>query len=257
MQANCPQCAQRIVDRRRARSPTAPFSVKCPKCQTSVKFPGKARPAPRRRRARGARRWPRRPRRGRRSPRRCAQADGPAPPRDGRAARGRRERALVALPDRAQARRDQPRPSPASATHVDTVDDAEDGGAADRAGRLRRGGHRARGRRPRARRASTSASAGSAPSARRRVFLVLVGDEFKTGDGTQAWAAMADLVVTSRDAAHGRQRHPHRHGRAQRLYQVFVDARSASRHRRWLGSTSRLLRPSRAAASSSAATRAR
>ena len=26
------------------------------------------------------------------------------------------------------------------------------------------------------------------PDARRRVFLVLVGDEFKTGDGTQAFA---------------------------------------------------------------------
>ena len=37
------------------------------------------------------------------------------------------------------------------------------------------------------------------PDSRRRVFLVLVGDDFKTGDGTQAWIAMADLVLHPRD----------------------------------------------------------
>jgi hypothetical protein len=31
--------------------------------------------------------------------------------------------------------------------------------------------------------------------ARRRVFVVLVGEEFRSGDGTQAWAAQADLVL--------------------------------------------------------------
>jgi hypothetical protein len=33
-----------------------------------------------------------------------------------------------------------------------------------------------------------------APETRRRIFMVLVGDEFKTGNGTQAFTAMADLV---------------------------------------------------------------
>ena len=37
--------------------------------------------------------------------------------------------------------------------------------------------------------------------ARRRVFVILVGDEFRTGDGTQAWAAQADLVLHPDDAA--------------------------------------------------------
>ena len=41
MQANCPKCAQKIVIDD-ARVPDRAFSVKCPKCQTSVRFPGKA-----------------------------------------------------------------------------------------------------------------------------------------------------------------------------------------------------------------------
>ena len=40
MQANCPQCAHRIVVDD-ARAPDRPFSVKCPKCQTVVRFPGR------------------------------------------------------------------------------------------------------------------------------------------------------------------------------------------------------------------------
>jgi hypothetical protein len=37
------------------------------------------------------------------------------------------------------------------------------------------------------------------PEARRRIFMVLVGDEFKTGNGTQAFTAMADFVCHPRD----------------------------------------------------------
>jgi predicted Zn finger-like uncharacterized protein len=40
VQANCPKCAQKIVIDD-ARVPDRAFSVKCPKCQTSVRFPGK------------------------------------------------------------------------------------------------------------------------------------------------------------------------------------------------------------------------
>ena len=47
VQANCPKCAQKIVIDD-ARVPDRAFSVKCPKCQTSVKFAGKARAPPRR-----------------------------------------------------------------------------------------------------------------------------------------------------------------------------------------------------------------
>ena len=38
------------------------------------------------------------------------------------------------------------------------------------------------------------------PDLRRRVFLLMVGDEFKTGEGTQAFAVLADLVVQGKDA---------------------------------------------------------
>jgi hypothetical protein len=38
-----------------------------------------------------------------------------------------------------------------------------------------------------------------APETRRRIFMVLVGDEFKTGNGTQAFTAMADLVCHPQD----------------------------------------------------------
>jgi hypothetical protein len=38
------------------------------------------------------------------------------------------------------------------------------------------------------------------PDSRRNIFLVLVGDEFRTGDGTQAFSVLADLVVHPRDA---------------------------------------------------------
>jgi hypothetical protein len=62
------------------------------------------------------------------------------------------------------------------------------------------------------------------PDARRRIFLVLLGDEFKTGDGTQAYAMQADLVI-GRDA--GDLEHVLLNTMAERtrLYQVFLDAR--------------------------------
>ena len=41
MQATCPQCANR-VNFDDARAPERPFSVKCPKCQAPVRFPGRA-----------------------------------------------------------------------------------------------------------------------------------------------------------------------------------------------------------------------
>jgi twitching motility protein PilT len=40
VQANCPQCSQRIVVDE-AKAPERAFSVRCPKCQTLVKFPGR------------------------------------------------------------------------------------------------------------------------------------------------------------------------------------------------------------------------
>jgi hypothetical protein len=38
------------------------------------------------------------------------------------------------------------------------------------------------------------------PEIRRRIFVVLVGDEFKTGNGTQAFATMTDFVCRPQEA---------------------------------------------------------
>src|SRR6187431_1977123 len=51
MQATCSNCSNVVtVDENNPKLPEGPFSVKCPKCQTPVRFPGRpkggARPAP-------------------------------------------------------------------------------------------------------------------------------------------------------------------------------------------------------------------
>ena len=57
------------------------------------------------------------------------------------------------------------------------------------------------------------------------MFVILVGEEFRTADGVQAWVAQADLVVHPNDAARCdhliRSTLPER----KRLYQPLVDAR--------------------------------
>jgi hypothetical protein len=61
--------------------------------------------------------------------------------------------------------------------------------------------------------------------ARRRVFVILVGEEFRTAEGTQAWSVQADLVVHPADV--GRCEHLIRSTMAERkrLYQPLLDAR--------------------------------
>lgn len=60
---------------------------------------------------------------------------------------------------------------------------------------------------------------------RRRVFVVLVGDEFRTGDGTQAWAVQADLVVNPSDAPRCEHLIRATMSERRRLYLPFNDAR--------------------------------
>jgi hypothetical protein len=38
------------------------------------------------------------------------------------------------------------------------------------------------------------------PEARRRVFVILVGEEFRSGDSTQGFATLSDLVLHTKDA---------------------------------------------------------
>ena len=63
------------------------------------------------------------------------------------------------------------------------------------------------------------------PEGRRGIFLALVGDEFKTGDGTQAFAAMADLVLNGRDSAGVDIALRNTMAERTRLYQLFTEAR--------------------------------
>ena len=62
------------------------------------------------------------------------------------------------------------------------------------------------------------------PEIRRRVFLVLVGDEFKSGEGTQAFSMLADLVVHSGDAANAERLVAQTMIERRRVYQTFWDA---------------------------------
>jgi hypothetical protein len=62
------------------------------------------------------------------------------------------------------------------------------------------------------------------PDSRRRVFVVLAGDEFKSGDGTQAFAVQADLVLSPRDLPNAEHYIRNSLSERMRLYQAFNDA---------------------------------
>ena len=59
---------------------------------------------------------------------------------------------------------------------------------------------------------------------RRRVFLLLVGDDFQTGEGTQAFAALADLVLHSKDTGGCDRLLAHTLHERRRVYKTFWDA---------------------------------
>jgi hypothetical protein len=219
LQANCPQCANPVaVDD--ARAPEKPFGVKCPKCQSLVRFPG--RPVADR----------------------AAQAPPPSAATPAASPGGdelrvqmlaqlRREmgtepgqagRALVALPDRNVAG------SVALMLArlgygVDTLDDWEEG-----AHPLEQGVYALVAT---ARSAATAGKRESlyqrlnrlSPDARRRVFVLLVGDEFKSGDGTQAFVGLGDLVLSTQEAASAELLVRNTLLERQRLYQAYGDAR--------------------------------
>lgn len=257
MQANCTNCQQRIVIDD-AKVPDRAFSVKCPKCQTVVRFPGKgaapvvsapgtssfasnlpagAYPAAPPTSAFPA--YPNAPAAA------SAAAPGSAPaPLAAEAATSeemratmmaqiRREmsigegkmvgRAMVALTDRAQAGA-MALPLTRLGYQVDTVENAEEGarlleqGVYDLVVATR--SPAAAGRESLYQRLNRLS-----PDRRRRIFLVIVGDEFKTGEGTQAWAVIADLVIAARDIPTADSVLLPALAERTRLYQVFVDAR--------------------------------
>jgi hypothetical protein len=64
-----------------------------------------------------------------------------------------------------------------------------------------------------------------APDARRRVFVILVGEEFRSADGTQAWTVQADLVLHPNDTARCDHLIKATMAERKRLYAPFADAR--------------------------------
>lgn len=215
MQAPCPQCGTKIsIDD--AKVPDRPFQVKCPKCQTAVRFPGKAAPEA--------------------MPAESASAGSPSAEemKVQMMAQLRREmsmgdaapshgRALVGLSDKALA-------GAATLTltrqgyQVDTLDNGPEGARLMEQGLYEL--------------VVTSRAVGTPgketlyqnlsrlnPDGRRRLFVALVGDEFKTGDGTQAFACLADLVVHTKDVASVDAVLRNTIGEKGRVYQAFIDAK--------------------------------
>jgi predicted Zn finger-like uncharacterized protein len=225
MQAPCPSCSYKIVIDD-ARVPDRPFSVKCPKCQNTVKFPGKSAAAA-----------PAEPA--------AASPAPPAPPapdtfdaeemkaqmmaklrREMGAAGGdvshSGERALVALPA-AQAG-NVALMLTRLGYGVDTVDDADEAArfldlgvcsvvvVAPVAG--------AAGKESAYQRACRLNA-----EARRRIFLVVVADNVKTGDGTQAFVLQSDLVIATKDTTNADVVFRNVLQERKRIYQAFLDAR--------------------------------
>jgi predicted Zn finger-like uncharacterized protein len=221
VQANCPQCQQKIVIDD-ARVPERAFSVKCPKCQNTVKFPGRGQAA-----AESA------------VPEAASSSAAPVGvPDDMKVqlmAQLRREmavpaadagsagRALVALPDRSLAGAVTVMLS-RQGYAVDTIDDQ------DEAARLLEQGVyilavAARTAPVPGKEGLVQRMARLSADNRRRIFLVLVGDEWKSGDGLQAFTVCADLVLHSRDAPSADVTLRSTVQERQRMYQAYSDAR--------------------------------
>jgi predicted Zn finger-like uncharacterized protein len=221
VQAQCPQCSTRIQIED-AKVPDRPFKVRCPKCQHVMTLPGRGQapaeetePAP--------------PPAPPAPPPPAPPPEAPAPmlsqaalERAERAAAGERD-AIVALVG--------PAAEPLQKAlehlgfHVDVVEDIEEG-----ARLLEQGVYEV---------AVTSRSTAEPGrpetlaqrmlrmplDTRRRAFVVLVGEEFRSGDGTQAWAAQADLVLHPNDTARAEHLVRATMTERKRLYQPLVDAR--------------------------------
>ena len=227
MQAQCSQCSSRVqIDD--AKVPDKPFKVKCPKCQALITLPGKAAeaqaPAPAAAPVAAAGN-------GGASPVAAAPAYVPPAPAPSAAAVARRERAAESQNDAILALPAGPAAAALQAAlvglgyNVDTADDIEEG-----ARLVDQGVYEV------AVTARTPAEPGKPETlaqrllrlpadSRRRLFVILVGEEFRTADGTQAWVAQADLVVHPQDAA--RCDHIIRSTMLERkrLYTPLVDAR--------------------------------
>jgi len=218
VQAQCPRCSARIqIDD--TKVPDRPFKVRCPKCQNVMNLPGRAPQDPAEATASGLM-----------PPVPPPSPEAPPAPMLSQAALERAERAAAGERDAIIALGGPSAEVLQKALehlgfHADVVDDVEEG-----ARLLEQGVYEV---------AVTSLSVAEAGhpetlaqrmfrmplDTRRRVFVVLVGEEFRSGDGTQAWTVQADLVLHPGDM--GRAEHLIRAtmNERKRLYQPLEDAR--------------------------------
>lgn len=219
MQASCSSCANVVtVDENNPKLPAGPFSVKCPKCQTPVRFPGRpAKPA-----AAAA------------APAPAPAAASAAPAREAAAPPAPRaaiplkptalpgERALVALDDQ-QSAGEIARCLELLGYEVDIMSDADGVRAIEQAAHVV------------VVMARTVAEGGALTcyqrlfllnsDIRRGFFLILVGDEYTTGDGVQAFVVHGDLVIASPDAGSCEVIVRERLIERGRLFRAFIDCK--------------------------------
>ena len=226
MQTDCPQCSQKLVVED-DKVPAGPFMLRCPKCQKAIKLPGKGGAAlplpgaeqpveaapPTQSAAPGIPSSP--PSTGgnaRQQPKPSAPAPPPArpaaavappsdfgQPTDG--GDGSAKRALLALTDPSE----QGLQNAVTALlqrcgyGVETATDPQQGIQL-----LERNSYAVVATTSNGAQGNVSPYkriAALAPEARRDLFLILLGSDFSSGDGTQAFAAMADLVLNPKDVA--------------------------------------------------------
>jgi predicted Zn finger-like uncharacterized protein len=216
VQAQCPQCSARIqIDD--AKVPVRPFKVRCPKCQNVMPLPGRAQdPAE----ATGSGLMPVPP----------PSPEARPEPMLSQAALERAERAAAGEHDAIIALSGPSAEVLQKALehlgfHADVVEDVEEG-----ARLLEQGVYEV---------AVTSLSAAEpgrpetlaqrmfrmSLDTRRRVFVVLVSEEFRSGDGTQAWAVQADMVLHPGDMSRAEHLIRATINERKRLYQPLEDAR--------------------------------
>lgn len=217
MQATCSSCANVVtVDEKNPRLPDGPFSVKCPKCQTPVRFAGRAAakpPAPAPAAAAPA------PAAGAAESPSSASRIGTIPVKP-TALPG--ERALIALDD-VELANELSRSLSLLGYEVDILPDA------DSVRVLEQGVHQIVAM------ARTVAEGGALTcyqrlfllnaDIRRAFFLILVGDEYTTADGVQAFVVHGDLVIASPDAGSCEAVVRERLVERNRLFRVFIDCK--------------------------------
>ncbi len=213
MQATCSSCSNVVtVDENNPKLPEGPFSVKCPKCQTPLRFPGRG--------AKGARPEAAKPHAAAGQAPVAAPAPAPLIPLKPTALPG--ERALVALDDKRRAV-EIAASLGVLGYEVDIMSDADGIRVIDQTAHVI------------VVMARTVAESGALTcyqrlfllnsDTRRSFFLILVGDEYTTSDGVQAFVVHGDLVMASPDVVSCEAIIRERLVERTRLFRVFVDSK--------------------------------